>query len=491
MLKTGIIAAIIFGLFIAFLVLVPSNQSFLSFSVGITLALFIIVHFIFSARGKKKRIGMLAFWIPIISLSSLLFLMPIAFAAALYLWGELSIFSWVLLISLTLILYFNFLALPLVIYHKIREKKLARSLPYLPSISILIPSYNEEKVLARTLETVVEAAYPGKEIIIIDDGSSDRTLKIAQSFSCRGVKVIHRPNGGKASALNHGLLFARGEIIVIVDADSQVCRNTFIELVQPFRDPDVAAVAGNIKVLNRGNLLTKCQALEYIASINIYRRALDVFGSVTVVPGALGAYRREILVGGGLYDPDTLVEDFDVTIKALKSGKVVQASNAAISYTEAPQRVSDLVRQRLRWYRGNFQALWKHHDAALNARYGFLQKLSYPFMIFSMTFLPLAGLVNLVAVACVIGRGEGLFLLPAFLFFCLLQFMLCLLAIQLDNEDWKLALYSPLFILGYKQLCDFIMIRSLFDVIIRKRLKWTSVRRIGAQVSEKILYRNV
>jgi cellulose synthase/poly-beta-1,6-N-acetylglucosamine synthase-like glycosyltransferase len=487
MLKTGIIAVTIIGLFAVFLVLVPSRQSYLSYAVGIGLTLFIIGHYLLSSRTKKKRIGVLGYWMPVISLSALFFALPAVFAAALYFWGSLSFFTWVLLISLTIILYFNFVTIPLVVYHKFREQKQANLPPYLPSISILIPAYNEEKVLSRTIETVVETVYPDKEIIVIDDGSTDRTYQIAQSFSDRGVKVIRRPNGGKASALNHGLLFSKGEIIVIVDADSRVCKGTLVDLVQPFHDPEVAAVAGNIKVLNRKNWLTRCQALEYVASINIFRRALDVFGSVTVVPGALGAYRRESLVSGGLYDPDTLVEDFDVTIKALKSGKVVQASNSAVSYTEAPQKIGDLVRQRLRWYRGNFQALWKHHDAALNARFGFLQKLSFPFMVISMTILPVAGLINIVASAGVIAEGKGLLLPPTLFFFGLLQFMLSLLAVQLDDEDWKLALYSPLFILGYKHLCDFIMMKSLIDVLFRRRLKWTSANRIGAEMPRKML----
>jgi biofilm PGA synthesis N-glycosyltransferase PgaC len=166
----------------------------------------------------------------------------------------------------------------------------------------------------------------------------------------------------------------------------------------------------------------------------------------------------------------------------------VQASNSAIAYTEAPQKVGELVNQRLRWYRGNFQALWKHHDAALNSRYGFLQKLSFPFMVISMTFLPVAGLFNIAAIIAVIAKGQGILLVPTFLFFCLLQFLLSLLAVQLDNEDWKLALYSPLFVFGYKQLCDFVTIKSLFDVLFRKNLKWTRVRRLGAQMSQKMVY---
>jgi len=206
-----------------------------------------------------------------------------------------------------------------------------------------------------------------------------------------------------------------------------------------------------------------------------------------VVPGALGAYRREVMQGGGSYDSDTLVEDFDVTIKALKSGQIVQASTSAVSYTEAPVTVKDFVKQRLRWYRGNFQAMWKHRDAVFNSRYGFLQKLAFPHMVISMIFLPLAGIVNIVSSAQIIADGNGLMLLPTFGFFCFLQLLLSIMAIQLDGEDKKLALYSPLLILGYKQLCDFVMMRSFFDVVTRKKLKWTSARRIGADTSGQTL----
>ncbi len=486
MLKSGIIAVIILGMLAAFLILVPSRQSYLSLALGAGSALILIIHFIVTAATKKQNIHGAGFWIPVASLSFLFVLMPLVFAAALYVWEDFSVIAWVMIVSLTMMVYINFLTVPLAIYQKHRELK-ASNVVYTPSVSILIPAYNEEKVLARTIETVLEATYPNKEIIVIDDGSTDRTRQVAEGFADRGVKVVHRPNGGKATALNHGLMFARGEVIVIVDADSRVCKNTLVELVKPFRDPEVAAVAGNIKVFNRDNLLTKCQALEYIASINIARRALDIFGSVSVVPGALGAYRREALESGGRYDPDTLVEDFDLTLKALKSGKVVQASSSAVSYTEAPQTIREFVKQRLRWYRGNFQAMWKHHDAAFNTRYGFLQRLSFPYMAISMTFMPLAGLVTIAAIIMLAVNGMGMLLLVPLLFFCFLQFLLCLLAIGLDGEDWKLTLYSPLLLLGYRQLCDFIVIRSMIDVLLRRKVKWAGMRRVGAEVSRKIL----
>jgi cellulose synthase/poly-beta-1,6-N-acetylglucosamine synthase-like glycosyltransferase len=486
MLKNIIIAALILCLFGAFLVLMPSHQTYLSFALGGGSALFIILHFITSTKTRGKEAGLAAFWIPVVSLSCLFILMPVVFAAALYFWKDFSVYSWVLLISLTFMLYCNFITLPLAVYHKHREIKRAKEEKYYPTVTVMIPAYNEEKVIARTIETVLESTYPDKEIIVIDDGSKDRTEQIARSYENKGVKVIRRPNGGKATALNHGLLFARGEVVIIVDADSQICKNTLIELVQPFRNPKVAAVAGNIKVLNRCNILTRCQALEYISGINIYRRALDVFGSVAVVPGALGAYRREAIEGSGFYDSDTLVEDFDITMKALKTGQVVQASSSSISYTEAPQAVGEFIKQRLRWYRGNFQALWKHHDAAFNTRYGFLQKLSFPYMVISMTFLPLAGLVTLIAAISVIIGGHGMMLLTTSCFFFILQLMLSALAISLDDEDQKLTPYAVFFVFGYKQLCDFIMIKSFIDVIFRRKLKWTSVRRIGAQAREKV-----
>jgi cellulose synthase/poly-beta-1,6-N-acetylglucosamine synthase-like glycosyltransferase len=485
--KGIIVGALIFILLPVYLILVPSRPSYLAYGVGALCALVLLVHYLVTVKTRKKQIGRTAFRITLFSVCLLFVLLPGVFAAALYRWGIFSPVTWILLISLTISFYYSFLTVPLAVYHRHRELKEPDGPYYYPSMTVLIPAYNEEKVLDRTLETVLEAPYPDKEIIVINDGSTDGTSRIAGSYSGRGVKVIDRPNGGKAVALNHGLSFARGEIVIVVDADSMVGRNALIELVQPFRDPEVAAVAGNIKVGNRKNLLTGCQALEYIASINVYRRALDVFGSVTVVPGALGAYRREVLEDSGFYDPDTLVEDFDMTVKALKSGRVVQARSTAVSYTEAPQTLGELIKQRQRWYRGNFQALWKHRDALFNPRYGFLQKLAFPYMIISMIFMPFAGLFTLASVALMLANGDGLTLLPPLLFFSILQFLLSILAVQLDGEDMKMALYYPLFILGYKQLCDYVIIKCLFDVLFRKNLKWTNVRRTGAEVSRGAL----
>lgn len=472
---------LILVLLIALVWLMPSRPTLLSFSLGSGIALLITIYFASSLIYQRKNLSRGAFWIPVISLSLLGIILPFFIAAALYSWGIFSFLTWALVIGLTLTFFFNFLNIPLSLYHKQYEAKIARIvLDRYPPITVLVPAYNEEKVLARSLESIINARYPNKEIIVIDDGSDDQTFAIALKYGNRGVTVIRRPNGGKSSALNYGLHFAKGEIIICVDADSVITKNALIDLVKMFDDPRVGAVAGNVKVLNQTNLVTKCQALEYLISIELFRRALDVFGQVGVVPGALGAYRRQLLMNVGSYDRDTLVEDFDITLKVLKYGALVLASSSALAYTEAPTTVADLAKQRLRWYRGNFQAIWKHRDAAWNRRYGLLQRLTYPYLIISMLVLPLAGIIVIVSAILSIINGMTTELIYIFIFFVILQFLISLLSIELDGDDnINLLLYSPLFVVGYKHFCDFTIIKSLFDVIFRRDLVWGRARRIG------------
>ena len=484
--KNEVLGGVILCLLAAIVLVDPSNVAVIACAIGVALVIFGTVFFVLLRRDPAAlRPG--ASWVSLLSMSLIVLVLPASFAVILYYFASLTFFSWFFLVGLSIVFYVNALMVPLAVYHYRHEARSDGSTSYLPPVTILIPAYNEETVLRRTIEAVLETTYAYKEVIVIDDGSTDRTLQIAQGFRDRGVMVIHRPNGGKATALNHGLRFARGEIIVIVDADSLMGKNTLLELVQPFKDERVAAVAGNIKVLNRINWLTKCQALEYITSINLNRRAMDMFGSVTVVPGALGAYRREILQGSGIYDPDTLVEDFDVTMKILKTGQVVKASTTATAYTEAPETLGELIKQRLRWNRGNFQALWKHRDAAVNSRFGFLQKLSFPYLFISMTFVPVAGMVTIIAAILSILNGGGLTLLSAVVFFISLQYLTSLLAIRLEGEDQQLSLFAPLLVIGYKQFCDYIVLRSLFDVLFRKKLRWASVHRTGTEVSRSAL----
>lgn len=398
--------------------------------------------------------------------------------------GKFSVYSAIVSFSLALTFMYNFVNIPLTIYHKKLEDSI-KAPAIFPLITVIIPAYNEEGAIGKALDSLAEADYPKKEIIVVDDGSVDNTYMVASKYSKKFDKevlfsVVRKPiNGGKSSAINHGLLFANGDYVVTMDADSIAGRDALKMIVKYFQNPSVAGVGGNIKVLNRRNLLTKCQALEYLVGINLWRRAFDIFGVVMVVPGALGAFNKRILQQAGNYDKDTLTEDFDVTIKALKCGKVVQASSRAMAFTEAPASLPDFYEQRIRWYRGNMQTFIKHRDIATNSRFAMLRQYGYPITVFTMLILPILGVIIGVAGILALLEGMWMFILFSFLLFTCLQFVLSSMALLIDEEDdWKVILYSPLMVIGYKQLVDLIILKGVLDVAFRRNgsLKWTSAK---------------
>ena len=447
-------------------------------------ALIIIIVFHFLSRllkGKQTRESKPSPWENLTSLLVIFTVIFIIFVAVL--WDVVpSALIHLLLVSLIFTMLINFLTVPLAIFHKLREKKeVFQQSTYKPRVSIIVPAYNEEKVLARTLETLLEADYANKEIIVVDDGSKDNTYSVASEYSRRGVKVVRRPNGGKFAALNTGIAVSSGEIVMTVDADSMISRAAITEMVRGFENPQVAGVAGNLKVFNRNKLLTKLQALEYIVQIQIVRRAFENFGSLTVASGAFSAFRKTALEEAGFYDPDYLLEDFDMTIKLQKSHQILHGSNEAVCYTEAPETLRDVYRQRLSWFRGDFQNFWKHRDAFFNPRFGIMNKLTFPYMLLSMTLVPFASLIVIVTSVIMLIDGEWMTLVMAFALFAALQLLLSILAILVADDDLKLALYSPLFIIGYKQFLDFTMIKAMIDIIVAggTYLKRERVTRIG------------
>ena len=385
----------------------------------------------------------------------------------------------IILWGLTLVFWNTLLMIPLSIYSKNKEETM-QSTPNTPLVSVIIPAYNEEKVIANTIESTIEINYPNKDIIIIDDGSKDKTLQIAKRYESKGVKVLHKVNGGKASALNLALNFAKGEIVAILDADTLASRNSLTEIVKVFEsEENIAAVAGNIKVRNKRNWITWCQALEYVAGIQITRRAFDMFGAITIVPGALGSFRKSILTETGAYDKGTIVEDFDTTVKILKSGMIVRGTTKSVAYTEAPNTLKDFCNQRKRWYRGNLQVVTKHHNALTNQRFGFLQKLAFPYMVIAMIVLPITGFFVLASAVLAMIQGDIIFVLTSFGFFIVLQYLINAMAVRIDGDDPKMILYSVFFNLGYKQLLDVLLLHAAILHLFKRKAKWTSAKRIG------------
>jgi poly-beta-1,6 N-acetyl-D-glucosamine synthase len=253
-----------------------------------------------------------------------------------------------------------------------------------PLVSVIVPAYNEERAIGKTIDALLQLSYPNKEIIIVDDGSTDGTLETATTHAGNSVvQVITKPNGGKWDALNTGIKAAKGEFIVCMDADTLLDPDAIQQLTRHFSDPNVAAIAGNVKVGNRHGLLTKLQALEYVVGINLYRRSEASLQRVTVVPGPIGAFRASVLKKIGLFEGDTFAEDADITIKILKAGYETAYEPQAIGYTEAPTTMTNLAKQRYRWYRGSFQVLSKHKDMAFNRKYGRTGTFVMPWTIFN------------------------------------------------------------------------------------------------------------
>ena len=284
----------------------------------------------------------------------------------------------------------------------LRERRLERRLVnpgYRPGVSVVVPAYNEEKVIVRTVQSLLAQEYPGAlEIIVVDDGSPDRTADVVTAAfeNNPGIRVLRKPNGGKASALNLGVREATGEIVVAVDADTLLAPGAIEALVAPLSDDRVGAVAGNAKVGNRINLVTRWQAVEYITSQNLDRRAFSLLNCITVVPGAVGAWRRGLVLDAGGFSEQTLAEDQDLTLTLLRRKWHIAYADQAIAYTEAPDTLQGLSRQRFRWSFGTLQCAWKHRGALFRRRYGTLGFVALPNVwVFQLLFAFLAPVADL------------------------------------------------------------------------------------------------
>jgi peptidoglycan-N-acetylglucosamine deacetylase len=267
-----------------------------------------------------------------------------------------------------------------------------------PFVSVIVPAYNEEKVIAQTIDCLLASTYPNLEIIVVDDGSSDRTSEVVGELfnDDPHVRLFTIPNGGKAEALNYGLRQARGEIIIGLDADTLFEKETIGLLARRFADPAVGAVAGNVKVGNRLNLVTRWQALEYITSQNLDRRAFAGLNCVTIVPGAVGAWRRRPLEQAGGWVSDTLAEDQELTLKIRRLGYRIAYEEDAVAWTEAPETVRELAKQRFRWSFGTLQCMWKHRDALFRPKYGALGIIAMPNVwVFQILFSLISPVVDL------------------------------------------------------------------------------------------------
>ena len=366
---------------------------------------------------------------------------------------------------------------------------------YQPRVTILIPAYNEESVIVDTVQAALASGYPRLEVLVVDDGSADRTAELVrENFGRdRRVRLLQQPNRGKPTALNHGLAEATGQVIVSIDADTIVDPEAVPRLVRHFADPKVAAVAGNVKVANRNKWITRWQALEYITSQNLEKRAFDLLNCIPVVPGAAGAWRADVLRESGGFSGDTVAEDTDLTLTIRRNGWKILYDEDAIGRTEVPETVDTLIRQRFRWTYGTLQAVWKHRDTAGNPKYGTLGWVAIPNIFLFQIILPLVSpVIDLLFILSLVLWGLAQLRvaeLPQlwtsqdverslifFALFMLIDLFTCVVAFALEKkEDWTLL--APLIIqrFYYRQMMYVVLFRSVKEAVRGRPVGWRGV----------------
>lgn len=363
-----------------------------------------------------------------------------------------------------------------------------------PSVTVVVPAYNEETVIVETVRSVLASDYPDLACLVIDDGSNDDTLRILKEYFGQDerITIVSQVNQGKWRALNTAFTMMNSEIAVCVDADTKIAPDAIREIVKPFTDSKVAAVAGTVTVANTNRLLTLFQALEYITAQQVGRRAQDLLNGIMVVPGALGAWRVSAVRDVGLYSNDTLTEDADLTIWMRRGGFTIAYSEHARAFTEAPEDVRSLLKQRLRWSLGNLQTLWKHQRAILEFSgrrvlsmvdmvvFGYIIPLLAPFM--DMVFLFFVASVFSQWKAGELGDGIEVshIALIAMLIVQGLDLLVALVAVRRDGTaSMWLVLIVPLMNLLYRPLLYVTTYRALWAALTGSLPGWNKLKRLG------------
>ncbi len=391
-------------------------------------------------------------------------------------------FQWLGILFLTAIyltLARSLLFAALAVAQKIREKRTRYDEGYRPPVSVLIAAYNEDKVIARTVESILANGYEDLEILVVDDGSKDRTLEVLRDGFADNprVRILTQPNGGKSAALNNAIAHAAHEILVAVDADTLFRPGTIGKLARHFKDPRVGAVSGNARVGNKRKWITRFQSIEYIYGFNLDRRALDYLNAITVVPGAVGAWRKALVTDLGGFGHDTLAEDADLTLSIRRLGNIVRYEQEAIAYTEAPEDTKSLAKQRFRWAFGTLQAAWKHRDALFVPKYGSLGFVALPSIwLFQVVLSSLSPFAEFAMIMALIAGNWRIVLLYYFGFF-LLELLTGVLAYALEGvAAWDLSLlfFQRIY---YRQLMLYVLGKSIIFAVRGRLVGWGKLER--------------
>ncbi len=358
-----------------------------------------------------------------------------------------------------------------------------------PLVSIIVPAYNEQLNAIRTINSLLAQDYPLIEIIFIDDGSRDETYSRVQAhFTTNSkVKVYTKSNGGKASALNFGIQKSTAEFVVCIDADTQLKTDAVTELMKKFDNENVAAVAGNVKVGNQVNMITRWQSIEYITSQNFDRRAFDFLNCITVIPGAIGAFRKDAVLISGGFTIDTLAEDCDLTMRLHRNGYLIRNCTSAVSYTEAPETFRQFLKQRFRWSFGVMQCFWKHRDTIFNPHYKKFGMVAMPNILIYQMILPiLAPLADIILVLSLLAASFGIIvasiphIIIYYIIFSFIDIAGAALAFAYEKENYVKLLWMIPQRLIYRQLMYYILLKSFNKAIKGELQGWGALKRTGS-----------
>src|SRR5882724_4079413 len=350
-------------------------------------------------------------------------------------------------------------------------------------ISVVMAAYNEEKVIAETLRTLLATDYKGEiEVVVVDDGSGDRTAAEIERVagSEPRVRLLRQDNHGKACALQRGLATARNGIVIFIDADTQCQRDTLPRLLEPFADARIGAVSGHAKVGNLRTFIARCQALEYTCGFNLDRRAYNRLNCITVVPGAISAIRKDAIDEAGGLSLQTLAEDTDLTLSLHRQRQRIVYVPGAIAWTEAPETVRTLARQRSRWAYGTLQCLWKHRDMVFNWNYRALGWFSLPSVwFFQIILVAVTPMVDLFLLAS-LPFGAWNAVLPFIIIFLAMDVILATLACLLEREPivraWRIL---PMRLI-YRPMLSYCIWKAILRAIKGAWVSWGKLERTAS-----------
>lgn len=354
----------------------------------------------------------------------------------------------------------------------------------LPRLTIIVPVFNEATVIENALRSLLNLDYPSYDIIVVDDGSTDDTRALAARLEgTHGrvtLRVVTKANGGKASALNAGIALARTPFVVCMDGDSRLTSDALRHAMRHFADPRIAAVAGNVKVVNRNNVWTRLQALEYIEGLNMPRRAQGFLRVVNIVPGPIGVFRRDVLQTVGGYETDTFAEDADVTLKIVTAGWHIAYEERAIAWTEAPETYIDLVKQRYRWTRGILQALRKRTTWGFMRHGDVAARMSLALMFFEAVLWPVANIVGGVAFSiAALSFGATVGVLYWWVLLAMVDVAAALYSLSMEGEDLQLLPYAIAYRLFFITMVDVAKLFATVEELARVPMTWGKLARAG------------